>query len=190
MPNVTGGYGLLPVRHISGGETNNNAYPIASGYATAIYRGDLVMGAADGSIIKAPDATAAVLGVFWGCKYTAADGSIQYSKYWPAGTVGTAIEALVYDDPDIVYKVRTDATGAVAADVHALANLKTIAGVPSIGIAGSNLDIAGGTAATGKQLRILRIIDDGYNIPGPFSEVEVVLATSALKGVVAGVGGV
>lgn len=188
MPNPQGAYGLKPIRHLSGGEIRNNAYPIASGYATSLFTGDVVKAAADGSIQQAAPADAA-LGVFAGCKWTGQDGSVEFSSYWPASTVGTNIEALVYDDPDIVFRIRSDATGITAAEVHGQADYANAAGNVKTGVSGLKLDAAGTVAATGKALRIMAIINDGYNLPGPYTEAEVVFAEHALKGVVAGVGG-
>jgi hypothetical protein len=147
------------------------------------------MAAADGSIQLMGGATPVPLGVFKGCKYVAQDGSIVFSPYWPGGTVATNIEAVVFDDPDIVYRVRSDATGVTNADVHAQGNLEVVAGDPKTGGSKTNFDASAGLAATGKQMRVLGLVNDGYNEAGPFAEIEVVFAISALKGVVAGVGG-
>jgi hypothetical protein len=191
VPNVDSAFGLVPHRHITGGEIRSNAYPIASGYAANIFRGDPVILAADGSLTIAAALSTAIVGVFAGVKYTDALGNITYSGFWPANTVATNIEAMVYDDPDIAFKVQTDATGAVEVDKGALCSLEIVAGDPKTGQSKTNLDVSAGLAATGKQMRILRLIDNGgYNEPGPFSQVEAIFATHAIKGVVAGVGGV
>jgi hypothetical protein len=190
MANIDAARGLVPVRHQNGAEITSNGYPIASGYATAIYAGDPVIMAADGTIQQALPASAANLGVFAGVKYTLGSGEIKYSSYWPAGTVATNIEALVYDDPYIIFEIQSDATGAVAADVGQLANVEIVAGNALIGRSKTNLDISALTAATGKSLRILRLVKDPLNEPGPFSRVEVIFEQHAIKGVVAGVGGV
>jgi hypothetical protein len=135
-------------------------------------------------------ASTALVGVFAGVKYTDNKGNITYSGYWPTGQLATNIEAMVYDDPNITFEIQTDATGALEVDKGALANVEIVAGEPTIGQSKTNLDVSAGLAAVGKAFRILRLIDDGYNEPGPFSRVEVAFATHALKGVVAGVGGV
>lgn len=191
MSNQDGAYGLVPHRHISGGEIRSNAYQIASGYAANIFRGDPVIMAADGTLQIAAALSVAIIGVFAGVKFTDALGNITYSGHWPSGTVATDIEAMVYDDPNTTFKVQTDATGAVEADKGALCSLEIVAGDPKTSQSKTNLDVSAGLAATGKQMRILRLIDNGgYNEPGPFSQVEAIFAVHAIKGVVAGVGGV
>lgn len=190
MPNLDQARGLVPVRHATGGTVRSNSYPIASGYATAIYSGDPVLLAADGTITIAAAASTANLGVFGGCEFTNALCEVVFSAFWPAGQVATNIKAIVYDDYDTIFEVQTDATGATAADVGQLANLEIVAGDSKFGRSKTNLDISAGTAAVGKSLRILRLVADPTNEPGPFARVEVMWVQNALKGVVAGVGGV
>lgn len=190
MANVIKAYGLKPARHLTGGEVRyGQGYRIASAYNKDIYHGDPVIAAADGTIGQAAATDMAVIGVFAGCKFVDHRGEIRYEKFWPANQVATNIEAYVYDDPNIIYHVVSDATGVVEADVHALANLEIVAGDPTIGISKTNLDASAGLAATGKQLRILGVIKNGYNEPGPYAEVEVVFASHAMGRVVAAVGG-
>lgn len=191
MPNVQKAFGLMPSRHLSGGEVRfGEGYRIASGYNTAIYSGDVVIAVNDGTIAKAAATDMAILGVFKGCKFVDARGELRFEKYWPANEVATEIEAFVYDDPNIIFRIATDATGVTAADIHAMANLEVVAGDPTIGISKTVLDVSGGLAATGRQMRILAIVNDGgYNQPGPYAEVEVMFAAHALGRVVAAVGG-
>lgn len=192
MANVQGAYGFKAVRHITGGEVRMNGYTIASGYATDLFTGDPVLQTTDGSLIRAigteGTASSQPVGVFAGCKYTNAQGAIVYSPYWPASTVATNIEAYVYDDPRIVFEIQANATGIVEADKGALANFTVAAGNTRTGKSGVILDST--LAATGKQLRILRLINDGVNAPGAYANVEVMFVQHALLDVVAGVGGI
>jgi hypothetical protein len=189
MANLDNARGLVPVRHASGGCFSDNIYPIASGYATAIFTGDPVVMAADGSITQALALSADNLGTFQGVSYTLPTGEVKFSSYWPAGTVATNIKAIVNDDYDTIFEIQTGAAGAVAADVGQLANVSIVAGNILSGRSKTFLDTAG-KAATGKSLRILRLVDDPTNEPGAFARVEVMWQQNALKGVIAGVGGV
>ena len=194
MANTNAPYGLRAVRHASGGNIQTNAYTIATGYATSIYRGDPVLQTTDGSIIigvgTGGTPSVQLIGVFDGCRYTNAAGEQVWSKYWPASTTATNIEAYVYDDPNIIFQIQTDATGATDADKGQLADVEIVAGSASTGISGTNLDMSTGGGTTGKHLRILRLVDDGVNESGAYTDVEVIFAEHALKGVVSGVGGI
>jgi len=190
MANANAPYGLRPVRHLCGGVIQTNKYTIASGYNTAIFTGDVVEGVAGGSIEQAEAGNVDNLGVFAGVSYTDAAGSQVFSPYWPASTTATNIVAYVYDDPMIVYAIQSDATGAAAADVHMGADWEVVAGSTTTGQSAWNLDVSGGLAGTDKSLRILRLVDDGENAWGAYSDVEVIFNEHVLKGVVAGVGGI
>ncbi len=190
MANVDAAYGLRAVRHLNGSCLTTNTYTIASGYTTSIFRGDPVEGVAAGGIELAAAGNVDNLGVFHGCEYVNANGEQVFSPYWPASTTATNIVAHVFDDPNIVFAIQSDATGVAAADVHNLADWEIVAGDTKTGITATNLDISAGMAGTGKSLRILRIIDDGENAAGAYSDVEVVFAEHVMKGVVSGVGGV
>ena len=190
MANANTPYGLRPVRRIGGGVIQTNTYTIATGYATSIFTGDVVQGLADGSIVQAEAGNVDNLGVFAGCQYVDAAGKQVFSPYWPASTTATNIKAFVYDDPNIVFAIQSDATGAAAADVHNGADWEVVAGNTTTGRSNWNLDVSAGLATTGKSLRVLRIINDGENVAGAYSDVEVIFNEHVMKGVVAGVGGI
>jgi hypothetical protein len=190
MANANTPYGLRPVRHARGGVIQTNPYTIASAYNTSIFTGDVVQGVADGSIAQAEAGNVDNLGVFAGCRYKDAAGKMVYSPYWPANTVATEIEAYIYDDPDIIFAIQSDATGAAAADIHNGADWEVVAGNTTSGRSNWNLDVSAGLGTTGKSLRILRIINDGENAAGAYSDVEVIFNEHVMKGVVSGVGGI
>jgi hypothetical protein len=167
-----------------------NEYPIASGYAVSIFRGDVVQMTTDGSIIQAEAGNVDNLGVFNGVSYVNASGSQVWKPYWLASTVATNIKASVYDDPMIIYAIQSDATGAAAVDVGQLAEWEVVAGSALTGQSAWNLDVSAGLASTAKALRILRFPDDGVNVAGAYSIVEVLFAEHVMKGVVSGVGGI
>lgn len=190
MANVDAPYGLRAVRHMTGGEVRANVYTIASGYNTSIFSGDVVEGVAGGSIELAEAQNVDNVGVFAGVSYTDSTGKPKFSKFWPADTVATNIEAYVYDDPDIIFAIQSDATGVAAADIHNGADWEVVAGDTTVGTSKWNLDVSAGLGTTGKSLRILRIIDDGENAAGAYADVEVIFNEHVMKGVVSGVGGI
>ena len=117
MSSSAGGNGFTCVRHPSG-QTRGNIYPIATGYAVNIFKGDPVKSIADGTIsLCTSDGTRTgtvdgikPLGVFAGVEYTDANGKPVVSSYWPASTTATNVRAYVYDDQQNVYSVKADGT--------------------------------------------------------------------------------
>ena len=190
MANVNAPYGLRPVRHNSGGEVRSNEYPITASYTTAIYRGDLVEMAADGSITVCAAANADNLGVFGGCQYDDAQGNHHYSPYWPGTASCTNIKATVYDDPNIIFTIQSDATGWAAADVGSLCDISTYAaGSTKTGLSAVTANSTT-TNTTNLTLRLLRLVDDGVNVAGPYSVGEVVIIEHVMRPNVAAVGGI
>ena len=108
-PTVSAPYGLKPVNLIGGqvfaGATRQ--IPIASGYNTSIFNGDVVKRVSDGTLeLDTGTTTATPVGVFLGCSYT--DPVLKYklfSQYYPANTSASDIMAFVADDPDQLFKV-------------------------------------------------------------------------------------
>jgi len=190
MANVDAAFGLKPVRHQGGGEIRENEYPIAASYTTAIFRGDLVQMANDGTIVLSEAGNADNLGVFAGCTYKDPTGSKKFSPYWPGTASCTEINALVYDDHNIIFQIQTDATGAAAADVGQLVDIEYVAGSTKTGVSAVNADVSAGTATTNMTLRILRIVDNGVNVAGPYSIVEALIIEHVMRPNVAGTGGI
>lgn len=119
-PTVSAPYGLRPIQLLGGrvyaGATRN--IPIASGYATNLFYGDVVKYTTDGTVvIDSGTATATPVGVFLGCTFTSPiTKQIVWSQYWPASTVASDAKAIVVDDPSILMKVvAVSATTVVAA---------------------------------------------------------------------------
>lgn len=150
-------YGLQPVYHLTGGTVRANEYPIASAYDTTIFNGDLVELHTDGTITQAAAAQTNLIGVFKGVSYTASDGSVVYSKTWPADTVATNIKAYVFDDPDIVFRVQADQVGSALAQTNVGNNtdITVAAGNSTTGTSGMFVDSSGTVAAGTAQLRIV-----------------------------------
>jgi len=104
MATTASPYGLKAVNHIGGtpyaGSTR--LLPIASGYATNIYNGSVVL--IDGTAGTVQIVTdlgnnadafpAGVIGVFVGCTYTDPNlGTVVFRNNWPTGTVASDAQA-------------------------------------------------------------------------------------------------
>ena len=82
-PTVSGPYGLVPVKLLSGTPFAGvvRQYKIASGYATAIFYGDAVKLVAGGTVERdAFSAAMTPIGVFMGVSYTDPN-TCSYSQY-------------------------------------------------------------------------------------------------------------
>jgi len=141
MANTNAPFGYRPVRHYTGGVIRMGEYAIASGLGSNIFRGDPVKLTNTTNQIDVAAAGDRLLGVFWGCEYTATDGEQIFRAYWPTGTTvksGTTVKAYVYDDPDIVFEAQMD--GAFTdADIGTVADI-------DMGTAGSTLTGTSGAA--------------------------------------------
>ena len=190
MPNLNAPYGLRPSRKLGGGCVANGGYTIASGQAGAIYSGDVVMMTGTGKNIEiAPAGTTNAIGVFAGCNFIDAEGRVTFKPYWPDGETlepNTVCEALVYDDPNIIFRGQADTVAE--GDIGALADW--VAGTGNAKTGKSGAQVQGSvTATTGKSLRIYGLLREVGNEYGAYGEVEVMFAEHALTGVVSGVGG-
>jgi hypothetical protein len=152
MANVSEKFGLRPYRKLDGTPLvgAQNRYTIASGYATAIYQGDLVQPTAAGNIERHTANTSdAVVGVFNGVFYT--DPTTQkptYKNYYPGSIAASDITAFVVDDPDAVFLIDAD-EAFTRANLFANYSVTNTTGVTQTGISKVQLDVsATGTAAT------------------------------------------
>lgn len=192
-PTVSAPYGLKPINLIGGqvfaGSTRN--IPIASGYNTNIFNGDIVTLVAGGTVAKSAIAdesspVAGLVGVFLGCSYTNPSTKQKtFAQYWPAGTVASDAVAIVCDDPDTLFKVVL-----VASDTEDSANALTPAFLGQT-VVGSNVTCVQNTGSTttgdskigvytpagaGTASTVFRVVDvvpDTANSSGNFCELIV-----------------
>ena len=115
MSNYDAPFGLRPSR-TSISSQQQNRYRIASGYATAIFQGDLVAMVTGGGIERvAAGGSGLILGVFNGCNYTdPTTGKPTWSNYYPGSVAASDIIADVIDDPNATFEVQADAAFPVA----------------------------------------------------------------------------
>jgi hypothetical protein len=166
-PTVSAPYGLKPVNLI-GGQVFAGAtrlMQIASGYATNIFYGDLVLRVTSGTIEKdVGTATATPCGVFLGVSFTNSNGQVQQQQFYPASQSiksGTQIFAVVADDPDTLFQVVSCSATTTVAGMGIAAigsNIALIQNAGSTTTGNSAVAIDEGTQTTTNTLPI-RIID-------------------------------
>jgi hypothetical protein len=178
MANVDAPNGFTPVRHLAGGIIRMEEMPIATDTSAAIFSGDVVTLGAGGYITVGLVGSTQLVGVFAGCKYTDEDGSIHYSKYWPAAqaTLGDAdAVGYVYTDPNIVFAAQTSGTAAFA-DNGSFQDLTATAGDTSTGRSRQEVDETTGTTNVFRQIGL---VNKPGNTWGANAEIEVVIALHA-----------
>jgi len=179
MATTASPYGLKAVNHIGGtpyaGSTR--LLPIASGYATNIYNGSVVL--IDGTAGTVQIVTdlgnnadafpAGVIGVFVGCTYTDPNlGTVVFRQNWPTGTVADDAQAYIVDDPDVIFMAQAD--GAVTqADLGQNTNFaavqSTTTGDTTTG--NSNSAVSSTTATTATiAFRIVDFVDSPTSTVG------------------------
>ena len=145
MANVAEKFGLRPYRKLDGTPLvgAQNRYTIASGYATAIFQGDLVIPVTAGNVERhTANNSTSVVGVFNGCFYT--DPTTQkptFSNFYPGSIVASDITAFVVDDPDAVFLMDADATFA-RADIFRNYSVTNTTGSTKTGISEVQLDVS------------------------------------------------
>jgi len=179
-PTVSAPNGALPVNLIGGqlyaGSTRN--YPIAYNYGTNIFYGDLVTlgttGSTAGYIVPSATSTSltskGTVGVFVGCTYTNPTTKQKlFSQYYPASTAAGDIQAIVADDPDLVFKmvaVASSSSNTISSFPTAMIGLNAVVNTPvgstSTGNSGLGLVAANTTTAvaSGGAFRIMGLVPD------------------------------
>jgi hypothetical protein len=170
MTNIDAPQGFVPVRQAGGcgGTPARNAYStkgyaIASGYATALYRGAPVemTGTSDAEgrpyiQISAVNSSVKVVGVFDGWEGVIGNRHESH-PYWIASTVSPNAVAYVFDDPNTIFSIQNDSVAATpaATDIGEQADWTPTAstGGNSLGVSSIELDTS--TIGTGTALQIV-----------------------------------
>ena len=197
-PAGLGPYGFKPI-NLEGGRVYAGAtrkLPIASGYASNIGYGDLVILQADGTIARLDTSTGAkaafatpVIGVFLGCSYSQ-DSGLKYSLWsqsWTANTTATNAYAIIADDPNVLFQVVVSngsgvlytSGAATAADVGANLGYYQAAGTSSAlintatgdSVVSANLASKATTATL--PFRVVDVVPDTALTDGTFQEIIV-----------------
>ena len=135
MANTDKPNGFTPAYHLYGGVIRPARMRIASGYGTSIFSGDVVT--LSSGYVQQAGATDTPVGVFYGVFFTATDGTPTFSKVWTGSTatLGSAdAEALVYNDPGIVYEAQFTAGTPAESFIGSKYTLSTTTGRSKEGV--------------------------------------------------------
>ena len=181
--------GLKPIGLLGGMPFAGSTMEISidSGYATAIFNGDVV-GYADvtngtgtaGTLVREPVANEVnPIGVFLGCSYTDPNtGQPTHRQYYPGGISATDIVAVVSVNPMTLYEVQADGQLAQAKLGQTIDLAQTASGNTTTGNSGIQAD-ASTAAITGKCWRIVDFVDrPGSTINDAYTDIIVMMNQS------------
>ena len=186
MPAYTAPFGLDPVSRRDGqpyaGATRE--YPIASGYATALRKGDLVYLISDGTLAKwtgttalagADTTDAGILGVFLGVSYTDATYGKTFRTNWTASTVASDARAMVADDRDLIFRAAYVSSGVtISGQTYAATIGKNVSIVQNTTkVASSDIAISGVATTATLPFRVVDIDRDSINSSGTYTALFV-----------------
>ena len=155
--------GLTPVDSLSSSGSYSGSrrpIPIASGYATSIFAGDVVMMTTTGTLVKETATTALTpIGIFMGCEYTDpnSDQKIQ-TNMWTASVVASDAVAFVADDPFLVFRAQGDGA-MVQAELNNNVDLIQTAGSTVNGRSKIALDASSADVGATLGVRIIGFVD-------------------------------
>lgn len=168
MANLNQPRGFKPVRAsdnspFSGGF---NTYRVPSGFATALYAGDVVKLLTTGYLDKAL-AGQQFRGVAGGFRWTGIDGVPRFASYLPAGTATLSAQDIlveVYDDPNTLFEAQfcNSTTTATLASSGKLYNLIDTGGNAAAQLSGEGIDFTTSSTSSG-QFRALRPVPRADN---------------------------
>ena len=176
--------GLTPSRRYSAGgntvQTRN--YRIASGTASNMFTGDVVM-VKEGNTTPVTVGNGNVnppIGVFMGCFFEE-NGEPKFRQFWPANTSASNAYAIVCDDPQATFEVQCDASSSVGDIMEHNFEATLGAGSTFTGRSGVGLDISTRTSGVGGMFRIIDFvdtpgndIDNGAEAAFPIAEVQLI----------------
>jgi len=164
MANQNAPFGMRPVGRLGSAPMTQGTskYKIADGYATAIFKGDIVKLVGGGTVELSSVTDTANLGVFNGCFYN--DPTTKkptFSNHYPGGITPSSgdLEAFVYDDPNMLFEIQDNGTLGQTAIGD---NADHVAGTGST-VDGQSRNTLGSAAGGTAQLRIIRISEDPEN---------------------------
>jgi|TARA_R110000782_G_scaffold23587_1_gene61600 hypothetical protein len=163
MTTTNSPFGLRPSRMRGSGSNSNgmNDYPVSTGYNTNIFTGDIVKN--QGGVIKRMClSTDRAIGVFMGCRFTAANGTPTWSPFWPAGTVTSDAQAMVVDNPAATFIIQADASLSAGSLNSFNFDVTFGAGNTATGMSGFGLQAASAVSIS-RMLRIIRFVDQPGN---------------------------
>ena len=185
-------FGLRPAFHPFGlDRAQALAGGIASGYSTAILKGQPVKYYASNGQIIPVSSTEAFSGAFAGVEWTDTTGRRRVSNYWPASTAyitGSCV-AYFYNDNNIVYEIQADGSMAQTSIGNEYNFTNLTAGSTTTGLSQCTLgaSTAQGNAGQG-QMRVVDLAPYADNAWGDaYTVVRVVVANSQFFGAFTGI---
>jgi len=185
-------FGLRPAFHPFGlDRAQALAGGIASGYSTAILKGQPVKYYASNGQIIPVSSTEAFSGAFAGVEWTDTTGRRRVSNYWPASTAyitGSCV-AYFYNDNNIVYEIQADGSMAQTSIGNEYNFTNLTAGSTTTGLSQCTLgaSTAQGNANQG-QMRVVDLAPYADNAWGDaYTVVRVVVANSQFFGAFTGI---
>jgi len=185
-------FGLRPAFHPFGlDRAQALAGGIASGYSTAILKGQPVKYYASNGQIIPVSSTEAFSGAFAGVEWTDTTGRRRVSNYWPASTAyitGSCV-AYFYNDNNIVYEIQADGSMAQTSIGNEYNFTNLTAGSTTTGLSQCTL---GASTAQGNnnqgQMRVVDLAPYADNAWGDaYTVVRVVVANSQFFGAFTGI---
>lgn len=167
MANTNAPFGFRHIGYMPGFAPDQQYMPwvIKSDNATKIFFGDPVVLLNTGYIGQGVNgATLGPTGIFYGCEYQSADGSIKFSPYWPGAAQADAV-ARVIAAPGAIFEVQSNAGPTVFADIGQNADF-TVGTGSTVGgcLSGATLSNLGATATL--PFRVLGLVGDAINAGG------------------------
>lgn len=151
MANPNAPFGFKVYNASGGGAPNRlEEGSLVAAYGTALYTGDALTLAADGTLAVA-SAGGAIIGIFDGVEYTEPDGSFRQRSYWPASTAtksGTPIRVKYIPAEGHTFYAQS-AGSMTLADVGQWVDISTgTAGSAATGRSGMQTSATGGSEAS------------------------------------------
>ncbi len=188
MANTAATFGFKHTGYLGGGAPDYQLtpYTIASTYATNIGFGDPVLlttAGPTGTVIQATGAlatTVPILGIFQGCEYIPAGGTVTWSPFWP-GAAAVNATAYVIDAPNAKFLVAATNTAISSTNIGWAVNFttgspNTTGGGFSIATIDQSTATALGTTASTAPFKILQLypgVGNGSDPTTPFNWVIV-----------------
>jgi len=180
FPTVNAPFGFEPINRIDGmpyaGATR--LIPINAAYNTAIFYGDLVAVAGNGTLIKfTGTTTGSPCGVFMGVEYVNSLGQFTPAQFYP-GTSVTQAFGIVVDDAVAAFKVAVTNAGSVMSASSQTAvgsNMSVLPGTGSTTTGNSGASVLAGSEAgtAGLPMRVIATVDNTKTAADSFVELIV-----------------
>jgi hypothetical protein len=173
-------FGCRAVFHPSGTVRQKSLTGFSSIPASGVSKGDLIKLTGDAYVASIITANDASIGIFEGCRYTAADGTPVESPYWPASLSGVTNIEWFYTpfDPGLECEIQGASGSWASTAIGDSADMVIAAGSAYTGISGSYLSATlKGAGAVGN----FRIIGLGQQADNAWSDSYPILRVQIAK---------